>query len=167
MSTTTGLEVRPAPLDGAAVRRLTRRATAARAQTTLAARLSDAWGGLVSAAIGVAVAGGSLVSLREEVALAGAPVTGTTLPASLTSAALAVLALAGTVVVLARLGPVSATPAAAAWWLPLPADRRGLLRGELLRLTAAAVAVAVLLTLPLVLGGVPAPTGASVLGSLG
>jgi hypothetical protein len=84
------------------VRRLTRRATAARAQTTLAARLSDAWGGSVSAAIGVAVAGGSLVSLREEVALAGAPVTGTTLPASLTSAALAVLALAGTVVVLAR-----------------------------------------------------------------
>ena len=167
MSTTTGLEVSPAPLDGAAVRRLTRRATAARARTTLATRLGDAWGGLVSAAIGVAVAGGSLVSLREEVALAGAPVTGTTLPASLTSAALVVLALAGTVVVLARLGPVSATPAAAAWWLPLPADRRGLLRGELLRLTAAAVAVAVLLTLPLVLGGAPAPTGASVLGGLG
>ncbi len=167
MSATTGLEVPAAPLDGAAVRRLTRRATAARAQTTLGERLSDAWGGLVSAAIGVAVAGGSLVSLREEIALAGAPVTGTTLPAPVTSAALAVLALAGTVVVLARLGPVSATPAAAAWWLPLPADRRGLLRGELLRLTAAAVAVAVLLTLPLVLGGVAAPTVASVLTGLG
>ena len=124
-----------APLDGAAVRRWTRRATAARAQTTLGERLSDAWGGLVTAGIGVAVAGGSLASLRERIALAGAPVTGTTLPAPLTSAALALVALACVVVVLARLGPVSATPAAAAWWLPLPADRRGLLRGELLRLT--------------------------------
>ena len=100
-----------APLDGAAVRRLTRRATAARARTTLGERISETWSGLVSAGIGVAVAGGSLASLRERIALADAPVTGTTLPASLTSAALALLALAGVVVVLARLGPVSATPA--------------------------------------------------------
>ncbi len=156
-----------APLDGAAVRRLTRRATAARARTTLGERISEAWGGLVSAGIGVAVAGGSLASLRERIALAGAPVTGTTLPASLTSAALALLALAGVVVVLARLGPVSATPAAAAWWLPLPADRRGLLRGELVRLTAAGGAVALLLALPLVFGAAAAPTAASVLGGLG
>ena len=110
-----------APLDGAAVRQLTRRATAARARTTLGERISETWSGLVSAGIGVAVAGGSLASLRERIALADAPVTGTTLPASLTSAALALLALAGVVLVLARLGPVSATPAAAAWWLPLPA----------------------------------------------
>ncbi len=54
-----------APLDGAAVRRETRRATAARARTTLSERLSDAWGGIVSAGIGVAVVGGSLASLRE------------------------------------------------------------------------------------------------------
>ncbi|WP_448608855.1 DUF6297 family protein [Geodermatophilus sp. URMC 60] len=156
-----------APLDGAAVRRWTRRATAARARTTLSERLSEAWGGLVSAGIGVAVAGGSLASLRERIALAGAPVTGTTLPASLTSAALALLALAGVVVVLARLGPVSATPAAAAWWLPLPADRRGLLRGELVRLAAAVGVLAVLLALPLVFGAAAAPTTASVLGGLG
>jgi Family of unknown function (DUF6297) len=156
-----------APLDGAAVRRWTRLATAARAQITLGQRLSEAWSGLVSAGIGVAVAGGSLASLRERIALAGAPVTGTTLPASLTSAALALLALAGAVVVLARLGPVRATPAAAAWWLPLPADRRGLLRGELGRLVAAGVAVAVLLALPLVFGAAAAPTTASVLGGLG
>ncbi|SDN76622.1 DUF6297 family protein [Geodermatophilus sp. DSM 45219] len=156
-----------APLDGVAVRRQTRRATAARARTTLSERLGEAWGGLVSAGIGVAVAGGSLASLREEVALAGAPVTATTLPASASSAALAVLAGAGAVVVLARLGPVSATPAAAAWWLPLPADRRGLLRGELSRLTTAVVAVAVLVALPLVLGGTATPTVASALGGLG
>ena len=115
----------------------------------------------------MAVAGGSLASLRERIALAGAPVTATTLPAALTSAALGVLALAGAVVVLARLGPVSATPAAAAWWLPLPADRRGLLRGELLRLTAVGVAVAGLVALPLVLGAAAAPTAPSVLGGLG
>jgi uncharacterized protein DUF6297 len=156
-----------APLDGAAVRRWTRRATAARASTTLGQRLSDAWGGLVSAGVGVAVAGGGLASLRERIALAGAPVTATVLPAPLTSAALVLLALAGVVVVLARLGPVSATPAAAAWWLPLPADRRGLLRGELVRLTAAVGGGAVLLALPLVLGAVAAPTAVSALGGLG
>jgi uncharacterized protein DUF6297 len=155
-----------APLDGTAVRRWTRRATAARARTTLGERLSDAWGGLVSAGIGVAVAGGSLASLRERIVLAGAPVTGTTLPASFTATALALLTLAGVVVVLARLGPVSATPAAAAWWLPLPADRRSLLRGELVRLTVAGVAVGVLLALPLVFGAA-APTADSVLGGLG
>ena len=102
-----------APLDGAAVRGWTHRATAARAQTTLSERLSDAWGGIVSAGIGVAVVCGSLASLRERIALAGAPVTGATLPGAVTSAALGLLALAGAVVVLARLGPVSATPAAA------------------------------------------------------
>ncbi|WP_232807241.1 DUF6297 family protein [Geodermatophilus chilensis] len=71
------------------------------------------------------------------------------------------------VVVPARLGPVSTTPAAAAWWLPLPADRRGLLRGELMRLTVVGVAVAVLLALPLVFGAAAAPTAPSVLGGLG
>ncbi|WP_232807240.1 hypothetical protein [Geodermatophilus chilensis] len=78
---TSATDIPAAPLDGVAVRRWTRRATAARARTTLGERLSEAWGGLVSAGIGVAVAGGSLASLRERIALAGAPVTGTTLPA--------------------------------------------------------------------------------------
>ncbi|WNV73656.1 DUF6297 family protein [Geodermatophilus sp. DSM 44513] len=155
------------PLDGAAVRRLTRRATAARARTTLAARIGDAWGVLVTAATGVAVAGSGLVSLREEIALAGAPVTAPSLSAALAATALGVLAAAGTVVVLARLGPVSATPAVAAWWLPLPADRRSLLRAEPLRLTAVVVAAAALLTLPLTLGSTSSPTPGAVLQGMG
>jgi amino acid transporter len=43
-----------APLDSAAVRRWTRRATAARASTTLGQRSSGAWGGVVAEGVGVA-----------------------------------------------------------------------------------------------------------------
>src|SRR4051794_24086309 len=143
------LAVRAAELSGAAVRRLTRQATAARADTTLAARLGEAWSHLVSVAIGVAVLAGMVSSLRERISLAGAPVTLPVLPARGTAAVAAVLAVAGLVVCLDRLGPVSSTPAAAAWWLPLPAGRRDLLRGELSRVGAAVVGAAVVLALTL------------------
>src|SRR4051794_1741408 len=155
------LAVRAAELSGAAVRRLTRQATAARADTTLAARLGEAWSHLVSVAIGVAVLAGMVSSLRERISLAGAPVTAPVLPAGVTAAVAAVLAVAGLVVCLDRLGPVSSTPAAAAWWLPLPAGRRDLLRGELARVTAAVTGSAVVLALPLALSltGTPSAGG--------
>ncbi|SFO73280.1 hypothetical protein SAMN05660464_0824 [Geodermatophilus dictyosporus] len=149
---------RDAELSGAAVRRLTRRATAARADTTVAARLAEAWGSLVSVAIGVAVLAGTVASLRERVTLAGAPATATVLPAGVTAALAAVLALAGLVVALDRLGPVSSTPAAAAWWLPLPAGRRDLLRGELGRVVAAVAGTAAVAALPLALTLTDAPS---------
>jgi hypothetical protein len=142
---------REAELDGAAVRRFTRRATASRADTTVFTRLGELWGNLMSVAIGVAVLAGSVGSLRDRLSLADSPVTARTLPGGLTEAVTVVLALAGLVVGLDRLGPLSSTPAAAAWWLPLPATRRSLLTGELRRLTAAVAATAVLLALPLVL----------------
>jgi hypothetical protein len=63
------------------------------------------------------------------------------LSATATVAVASVVAVAGMISVLDRLGPISASPAAAAWWLPLPADRRGLLRGELIRLTGTGVVV--------------------------
>ncbi|MGY1592743.1 DUF6297 family protein [Geodermatophilus sp. SYSU D00708] len=152
------LAVREAELSGAAVRRLTRRATAARADTTLAARLGEAWSSLVSVAIGVAVLAGAVASLRERISLAGAPVTPPVLPPGIVAAAAALLAVAGLVVCLDRLGPVSSTPAAAAWWLPLPAGRRDLLRGELFRVTAAVVGTAVMPALPLALTLTDAPS---------
>ena len=73
------------------------------------------------------------------------------LPGGLTAAAVAVALVGGLVALFARLGPVSATPAVAAWWLPLPAGRRGLLRGELRRAVLLAVAAALVVGVPVVL----------------
>src|SRR3954467_1262699 len=104
---------------GTAVRRFTRRATAARADTGWLTRVGDLLSGLTSAGIAVALCGGAVSSLREQIAArpsAGAAV----LPGGLTAAAVAVALGAALAALFARLGPVSATPATAAWWLPLP-----------------------------------------------
>ena len=87
---------------------------------------------------------------REQIAARpGAAAVG--LPGDLTALAVAVALAAGLVALSARLGPVSTTPAAAVWWLPLPAGRRGLLRGELRRSVALAVAAAVTVGVPVTL----------------
>jgi hypothetical protein len=135
---------------GAAVRRFTRRATAALADTSWISRTGDLLSGLTSAGIFVALCGGTVSSLREQIAArpsAGSAV----LPGGLTAAAVAVAVVGGLVALFARLGPVSATPATAAWWLPLPAGRRGLLRGELRRVLVLAAATAVVVGVPVVL----------------
>ncbi|MCZ2827312.1 DUF6297 family protein [Modestobacter sp. VKM Ac-2986] len=136
--------------DGAAVRRFTRRATAARADTRWWTRLGDLTSGLTSAAIAVAVGGGLVSGLQEQIA-ARPPVPAAVLPGGLTATAVAVAVAAGLVALFARLGPVSATPGVAAWWLPLPAGRRALLRGELRRGLGLAAAVAVGVALPVAL----------------
>ena len=74
------------------------------------------------------------------------PAAGTALPGTLTAGVLAVVALAAVVSLFARLGPVGVGSAAVAWWLPLPAPRRGVLRGELLRLVVVCVLIATVLT---------------------
>jgi uncharacterized protein DUF6297 len=166
----------PAPLgtraedewSGAAVRRFTRRATAARADTSWLARAGDLLSGLTSAGVAVALCGGTVARLRDQIAARPAA-DSAVLPGSLTAAAVALALTAALVGLLARLGPVSATPAAAAWWLSLPAGRRGLLRGELRRVallagaTAAAVGVPVALTLARTLTGVLVGVGAGAL----
>src|SRR5881398_4234453 len=130
----------PAVLDGRQVRQLTRRSAAHRADTTLMTRVMDAWSTIASVGIGLAVLGGWLASLRVSIATRP-PTSGVGLPGTVTVGVAAVVAVAGLVSLLDRLGPISASPAAAAWWLPLPADRRSLLRGELVRLTATGVVV--------------------------
>jgi hypothetical protein len=157
------LAVREDELSGAAVRRMTRRATAARADITLLARMGDLWGSLVSIAIGVGVLAGWVASLRERISLADAPVTTATLASGLSATIAVVVAVAGLVLVLDRLGPVSSTPAAGAWWLPLPAGRRGLLISELRRIAVAVAATGAVLGLPVVAGLSPAPSVAGVL----
>jgi hypothetical protein len=98
----------------------------------------------------VALCGGAVSSLREQIA-ARPPAGPAPLPGGLTATAVAVVLGAGLVALSARLGPVSATPATAAWWLPLPAERRGLLRGELRRTSALAAAAASAVGLPVAL----------------
>lgn len=153
---------RAAELDGAAVRRFTRRATAARADTRWTTQLGDLVSGLTSVAIVVAVLAGIVSSLRERIA-ARPPVAAAVLPGGITAAVAAVVLAGGVVGLLARLGPVSATPAVGAWWLPLPAGRRGLLRGELRRLGLLAVVAAVAVTLPVLLAAPADPSVAGVL----
>ncbi|WP_166521273.1 DUF6297 family protein [Modestobacter roseus] len=106
--------------------------------------------------------GGTVSSLREQIA--ARPATGTAvLPGAVTSLVAAVLVVAGLAWVLARLGPVSATPAAAAWWLPLPADRRGLLRGELVRVVLVSATAAALVVVPVLLAVPVTPAAVDVL----
>jgi hypothetical protein len=101
-------------LDGPQIRRLTRRSAAQRAVMTWQHRLADAWSTAASVAIGLAVLGGWLASVRSEIA-GRAPVSATPLPASVTLAATLVVTVAALVGLLDRLGPLSASPAAAAW----------------------------------------------------
>ncbi|WP_369131542.1 DUF6297 family protein, partial [Modestobacter roseus] len=110
----------------------------------------------------VAVVGGTVSSLREQIA--ARPATGTAvLPGAVTSLVAAVLVVAGLAWVLARLGPVSATPAAAVWWLPLPADRRGLLRGELVRVVLVSAVAAAVVVVPVLLAVPVTPAAVDVL----
>jgi hypothetical protein len=145
---TAGSAVLPRELDGPQVRRLTRRSSAQRADTTLMARIMDVWSTVASVGIGLAVLGGWLSSVRIDIA-ARPPTGGAVVPGSVTAVVTAVIAVAVLVSLLDRLGPISASPAAAAWWLPLPAARRGLLRGELVRICGACVLATAVLALPM------------------
>jgi hypothetical protein len=149
-------------LDGPQVRRLTSRSAAARATTTLWTRLLDAWSAAATTAIGLAMLGGWLASVRDTIG-SRPPIPGSALPPGVTAAVVTVVAVAGLVGVLDRLGPVSASPAAAAWWLPLPASRRGLLRAELARVAGACAGVTALLSVPLFLTWTARPSVAGIL----
>jgi len=150
-----------AELTGTGVRRFTRRATARRADTSWLTLGGDLLSALTTAGVVVAVFGGAFSALRERIA-ARPPAPATDLPGELTALVAALVVAAAVVALLSRLGPLSATPAAAAWWLPLPADRRGLLRGDLQRVGAVAVVAAVVVALPVVLAAPAAPTLAEV-----
>jgi hypothetical protein len=151
-----------AALDGWQVRRLTRHSAAQRASTTWWSRFEDAWSTTASVVILLAVLGGWLASVREEIT-AREPVATAVLPAPVTTAVALVVGAAAIVGLLDRLGPVSAGPAAAGWWLPLPADRRGLLRGDLVRLAAVCAATSGLLVVPVAMVWPDRPTVATVL----
>src|SRR4051794_40266915 len=102
-----------AELSGAEVRRLVRRSTAQRVDTTLGERLSDAWSTAASVAIGLAVLGGWLGTVRDDI-VGQAPVGGALLPGSVTAGVGLLVATAALLALLDRLGPVSSSPAATA-----------------------------------------------------
>ncbi|HEY4604381.1 MAG TPA: DUF6297 family protein, partial [Blastococcus sp.] len=148
-------------LDGRAVRRLTRNSAAQRAVTTWRTQLADAWSTAASVAIGLAILGGWLASVRHQIATRP-PVSDTPLPARVTLLVTLVVAVAAIVGLLDRLGPISVSPAAASWWLPLPADRRGLLRGDLAGVVGLCALPTALLTAPLAMVWEDEPSLASV-----
>jgi hypothetical protein len=150
-----------AELSGAEVRRLVRRSTAARVDTTLGERLSDLWSTAASVAIGLAVLGGWLASVREDI-VGRAPIGGVLVPGPVTAGVGLLVVAAGLLGLLDRLGPVSSSPAATAWLLPLPADRRGLLRSELLKVTGTCTLVVALLAAPTAWAWSAHPSPASV-----
>ncbi|NMR21180.1 DUF6297 family protein [Cellulomonas fimi] len=120
---------------GRAVRRATAATARRRSDAGIGQLLGDLYYALIMVAIGIGMALGVVEVARD--ALRPAPVVPAPGPdLGLPSlAGLAVLGFVGVVLSLAgRLGPVGVGAAEATWWLPLPVDRRGLLRPTAARL---------------------------------
>src|SRR3954471_1157455 len=104
-------------LDGRAVRRLTRNSAAQRAVTTWRTQLADAWSTAASVAIGLAVLGGWLASVRHQIATRP-PVSDTPLPVRVTLLVTLVVAVAAIVGLLDRLRRVSVLTGGGCLWAP-------------------------------------------------
>lgn len=115
---------------GSAVRRLTASIEDARAGRGFGAVVQEVWYVAVTVGLSVLFVTGIADSIRGSVTPSPGAVTLTgELPA-----ALVVLVGAGGLLSLAgRMGPVGLGGGGAAWWLPMPVDRRGLLRPTVLR----------------------------------
>src|SRR3954447_4832346 len=102
-------------MDGRAVRRLTRNSAAQRAVTTWRTQLADAWSTAASVAIGLAILGGWLASVRHQIATRP-PVSDTPLPARVTLLVTLVVAVAAVVGLLNPLRRRSNTARAGSTW---------------------------------------------------
>ena len=146
------------------IRRYTVLAGNARGGAGLGGVLSDVAYAVVCVAIAVVLAAGAVGQLRASLPATAAPTGQLSLAAvvlvALVAAAGATLALA------ARLGPVGLGGAEAAWWLPLPVDRRALVRPAAVRLPVAAAVVALVVVAFLELGVLGADLGPAVAGAL-
>lgn len=144
------------PPSGRWVRRTTLRVQDARSGRGAGSVLLEVWAAVTVLAVQGAVLGSAVVLLGEgAVPGLGGPLA---TRAGDIAGACAGLALLGALLgVAARLGPVGLSRAGATWWLPLPVDRRGLLRPTVLGWPgAAAVAGGLVTPLAVVaLGGGP------------
>jgi len=115
---------------GRAVRRWTSRTARRRAEGGLLTLLGEVYSAAISVAIVAAVLFGAAEEFGAASLLSPPPPDGAlvVLPLGWVAVLLAVAALATLLGLVLRLGPVSLSPPQSAWWLPLPADRRTLLR---------------------------------------
>ncbi|GIG39686.1 DUF6297 family protein [Cellulomonas phragmiteti] len=153
------------------IRRFTAQAARSRAGASIGSLLTDVYTTVTSVVISVLIVLGVVQQLGDS--LPPAPPVhapgGLSLPMLV---ALVLLAAAGALLSTAgRLGPVGAEGAQAAWWLPLPVDRRALLRPAALRVPVVAAlagaAVVVVLEAGLLTGGGAGLVRAGLLGALG
>ncbi|GEL95107.1 DUF6297 family protein [Cellulomonas composti] len=142
------------------IRRFTVLAGNARGGAGIGAVVNDAAYAVSCAVITAVLAIGAVGQLRESLPRTPAP------PGSLSLAAVAVSALVAaagaTLGLAARLGPVGLGGPEAAWWLPLPVDRRPLLRRPARRLPIVAAVVGLLLVGFVALGVLGDDPGAAV-----
>lgn len=125
------------PPTGRGVRAHARRTTRTRTGAGLGQVLGDLYTIVFSVAIGLTMAMSAAGGLAEEWHSPDAAPDAVLDPAWV--AVLALVAVLGAVLSLAtRLGPVALGSAEAAWWLPLPVDRRSLLRPAALRVPVVA-----------------------------
>ncbi len=143
---------------GTRIRRLTEQIEGARTGRGLGGVVADLWYAVTVTAALAAVAYGTAEVVRE-VAVRRTPEG---LAIGEAGVVLVVLAVAGGMLALgARLGPVALGGGAAGWWLPMPVDRRGLLRPSVLRWPALGLAVgAVAAPLAALCFGMPGTLGA-------
>lgn len=123
---------------GRELRRLTKLATEAHGGGSFGDLLEEVYTVVFSVAVAVAVAFGATATLNTKLRPSTAA---TTLDPAWLALAAGVVALGVGIGLAGRLGPLGVGGGQAAWWLPTPADRRGLLRPRLLLLVVVSVAV--------------------------
>lgn len=139
--------------DGRQVRRLTAQIQDARAGRGLGALVSEVWYTIITVGLCLAFVAGVTSTVQDAAALVDGTVVGSggVMLSGELPGALAALAMAGAMLSLAgRLGPVGVGAGGASWWLPMPVDRRGLLRWTVLVWPAVAAGVGLVLTPTLV-----------------
>ncbi|WP_226925523.1 DUF6297 family protein, partial [Georgenia thermotolerans] len=131
---------------GRAVRRWTRRRAGGRAAGSVTDLLVDVYTAAFAVVMTVAIALTAATHLGAELAAAPPTVSaGVALAPGWLAVLAALAALAGLAGLAARLGPVALSGPQARWWLPLPVDRRSLLRPAAARWPLLAVAPGALL----------------------
>lgn len=139
---------------GGAMRRWTRLVVRARSRTGAGELLSDVYTIVLTVAVTVAMA--AALARSAGLARPGHTQAVTALDTGWLMLLAAVAVLGAGTGVLARTGPVALGAAQAGWWLPLPGERRSLLRPSLLAPTSGAAAVGAVTGLLLALALDPA-----------
>ncbi|MGC0142212.1 MULTISPECIES: DUF6297 family protein [unclassified Pseudactinotalea] len=129
-------------LSGVDLRRLTRQATEAHGGGRISELVGEVYSVLVAGAIAWLVVIGAVQALGMEADTGQAPAL---IEPGWLALAAATLAAGVVVSLFARLGPMAMGAGHATWWLPMPADRSGMLHPRLLAMPAAGMVLGVAL----------------------